>query len=170
MRTLMILLTGLFTLSSTYAADFTIKSSAFANNTKIPKLYTCDGKNISPPLNWDNAPGNTKSFVLMLICQAFLPNKAYAWVLYNIPYSITSLEEGANLDLPKNISVGMNYYYDTLYTGPCPPDHRSYNFQVSIYALDDALDISDGAEPDEVLTAMKGHILEQAEYTGTYSH
>jgi Raf kinase inhibitor-like YbhB/YbcL family protein len=169
-RLLIVLLSLVFMISYAYPADFVLKSSSFANNQRIPKLNTCDGGNVSPQFSWEHAPAGAKSFVLVLQATDWLPAKVYGWVLYNIPPTVTSLAQGANKKMPDGVLVGMNYYYESGYIGPCPPDKRTYHYTVTVYALDKTLDLSDEADADDVMSAMNGHIIKQASYVGIYSH
>ncbi len=170
-RLLTSILTILFLMTSAHAADFKLTSTSFPDNTKIPNLYTCDGGNVSPQFSWQNVPANTQSFVLILINKDWLPMKIYLWVLYNIPASVNSLPENANHQkMLDGISIGLNYYSEAKYDGPCPPNNRSYHYSFTLYALNTVLDLGEEADPDDVEQAMQGHILKQAEYIGLYNH
>lgn len=142
-------------------------SSAFLNEEKIPEKYTCDGKNLSPPLSWSNAPQNTKSFVL-IVDDPDAPGGTWDhWILFNIPAHITALSENAR-SFPEETFGGKNSWGHVNYGGPCPPSgvHR-YFFK--LYALDVQLPLYVGATKAEVLDAMKNHILDEAELIGKYS-
>jgi hypothetical protein len=139
----------------------------------IPSLYTCEGRNISPPLSWSHIPPGTKSLVL-IIDDPDAPDPAAPkmtwvhWLLYNIPPSMNKLEEAAgNHTAQKPILEGMGSSNKTGYGGPCPPigTHRYFH---KLYALDTVL--PDLSFPDEAAleVAMKGHILSKALLIGTY--
>ena len=148
----------------------TLNSPAFQANASIPSLYTCDGSNISPPLNWAGIPAGTQSLAL-LVDDPDVPVALRAdgmwdhWVLFNIPTSVSGLVENAR-DVPGAIQ-GKNTGGKLGYTGPCPPD-RQHRYFFKLYALDFVLNLPEGASKAEVEAAMKGHILEEAELMGVY--
>lgn len=170
MRTLLGIILGLFLLSPTYADDFTLKSPVFDNNGKIPTIYTCDGKNFSPELNWSGAPVNTQSFMLILSSPDWAAGKVNLWILYNIPKNLTQLPEKANRNLPDGISVADNYYNDADYSGPCPPDDKIHHYVFTLYALDTILDLPGDPDLDDILDKAENHIIKQTTLTATYSH
>lgn len=172
-RILLRCMLGFFILFLAHAAispTFTLTSSAFKDQGTIPALYTCDGKNISPPLTWTNAPPNTVSFALALTSPDWSAGSVYLWVLYNIPKDIHSLVEGANKELPDGIQVSMNYYNENAYNGPCPPDNNNHHYVFTIYALDKMLDLPYDAETDTIISHVDRHTLQQAHLTGNFSH
>lgn len=170
MRILVGVIVGLLFAGAVFANDFVLKSTAFSNNEKVPILYSCDGKDISPALAWDNAPANTKSFLLILSSPDWSTGFVNLWIVYNIPSNVKMLSEGANQNLPKGALVGTNYYYETSYRGPCPPDDFKHHYVFTIYALDTVLDLPEGAEIDDVLDKSNHHILKQTQLTGIFSH
>lgn len=171
MRSLIIIILGLTVATLALADDFTLKSPAFHDNERIPVLYTCNGKNISPPLSWDNIPANTKSFVLILKTPDWTPAKIYLWTIYNIPGDVKALGPGADQNLPDGTLVGMNFYYEANYTGPCPPDNLLHHYVFTLYALDTILyPIEDNIDPDDLLDIIKPHILKQTELKAVFSH
>ncbi len=140
-----------------------IISSAFAHNEKIPSKYTCDGDNISPPLQFTEVPSAAKSLAL-LVEDPDAPSGLFVhWVIYNIPVSAGSLPEGAR---PPGIE-GVNDFGKSAYGGPCPPSgtHRYY---FKFFALDSEVDLPEGVNRSGVLKAMKGHIIEEDELIGLY--
>jgi Raf kinase inhibitor-like YbhB/YbcL family protein len=147
-----------------------LTSSAFADGDKIPKQYTGDGKDASPPLKWSGAPSGTKS--LALICDdPDAPRGTWVhWVLYNLPPEITELPEGM-LD-PKAVLgsalQGTNDFRKTGYGGPAPPPGKPHRYFFKIYALDTVLDLKAGASKKELESVMRGHILGQGQLMGTY--
>jgi Raf kinase inhibitor-like YbhB/YbcL family protein len=151
------------------AMAITITSTAFADGGMIPREYTCDGKDISPPLAWKNVPGGTKS--LAIICDdPDAPVGTWVhWVLFNIPASVKELPQGMPPDkvLKSGARHGMNDFRKFGYGGPCPPGgtHRYY---FKIYALDTELTQEPGLTKAELLKAMKGHILGQGQLMGRY--
>jgi Raf kinase inhibitor-like YbhB/YbcL family protein len=147
------------------AMSLEIKSDAFGNGQSIPAKYSCIGKNISPALTWSDPPAGTQSFALIVDDPDAPMGTWVHWVLYNIPSTTTSLEESAATSA---VAVGKNSSGNMRYDGPCPPSgtHRYY---FKLYALDVTLDLSPGASKEQLLTAMKGHILAQGELMGTFS-
>ncbi len=167
------ILLGLFfvTAVNADADNFVLKSPKFSNNTKIPVLYTCNGKNLSPPLEWKNAPTNTRSFALILSCPDAGGEAFYNWVIYNIPSNVRELAEGANNgNLPAGTLVGDNGIGDAIYRGPCPPDDLKLHYIFTLYALDKKLNLFSEADIGEVFAAMRGHILKQAELRIEFNH
>jgi len=153
--------------------SLTITSSAFSQNGEISGKYTCDGKDVSPPLAWSGLPAGTKSLALIVddpdAPDPAAPKMTWAhWVLYNIPPGATGLPEGVKSgDLPKGTKEGLNDWKRTGYGGPCPPIGR-HRYFLKLYALDVVLPDLGKATKQEVETAMKGHILASAELVGTY--
>jgi hypothetical protein len=156
-------------------AEDTMKltSTAFGENQSIPKLYTCEGKDVSPPLAWSGVPANAKSLAL-IVDDPDAPDPAAPrmtwvhWVLYNIPASATGLAEGiAPGALPKGTLEGVNDWQRTGYGGPCPPIGRHRYFH-KLYALDTALPDLKKPTKGALEQAMKGHIVTQAQLIATY--
>ena len=142
-----------------------LKSDAFANGQSIPAKYSCTGKNISPALSWNDPPAGTQSFALIVDDPDAPMGTWVHWVLYNIPSTTTSLEESADAG---TISVGKNSSGNMRYDGPCPPS-GTHRYFFKLYALDSTLSLSPGATKEQLLNAMKGHILAQGELMGTFS-
>lgn len=150
-----------------------LQSSAFTPNGEIPKRYTCDGEDVSPPLSWSELPEKTASLALIVDDPDAPDPKApkmtwVHWVVYNIPPSVKGFPEDAHKgDLPAEIRQGVNDWKKTGYRGPCPPKGRHRYFH-KLYALDVVL--PDLNEPNKAALekAMVGHILEQKELIGTY--
>ncbi|MCU0664549.1 MAG: YbhB/YbcL family Raf kinase inhibitor-like protein [Myxococcota bacterium] len=148
-----------------------ITSTAFENGSEIPSAHTCEGKDISPPLSWSNAPSGTRSFALIVDDPDAPDPKApkmtwVHWVLYNLPASTTSLAEGGK-SLPNGTLEGKNDWKRTGYGGPCPPIGRHRYFH-KIYALDTVLPNLNSPTKAELEQAFAGHILAQGELVGTY--
>lgn len=150
----------------------TLQSGAFTMNAEIPRQYTCEGTNISPPLTWSHVPAGTKSFALIMddpgIAQAGEPAFNFVhWVLYNLPANTTELPEAIKA-LPSGTGEGLNGMNATGYGGPCPPSGRHRYFH-TLYALDIELPKSIGKPTKtELVTIMKGHVLATAQLLGTY--
>jgi Raf kinase inhibitor-like YbhB/YbcL family protein len=150
--------------------SFTFSSSAFSNNSKIPDVYTCSDRNISPPLSWSSGPHGTQSFVL--ICDdPDAPKGTWVhWVVYNIPPAVTSFPEGASPRLmPQGSLEGVNDFGTPGYGGPCPPQgHGAHRYHFKLYALDIMLDEHPGMTKAQLETLMEGHIRARAEFIGVY--
>lgn len=149
----------------------TITSSAFAHNQAIPKLYTCEGRDISPPLAWSGIPANARSLVL-IVDDPDAPDPAAPkmtwvhWVIYNLPTNSTGLPEGTQ-SLPAGALEGMTDSGHTGYGGPCPPIgvHRYFH---KLYALDVFLPDLNQPSKKRLEQAMKGHVLAEAQLMGIY--
>ena len=150
-----------------------LSSPVFTHNGPIPKLYTCQGKDISPAISWTGLPIGTKSVVLIVddpdAPDPAAPKRTWVhWVLYNIPPTASGLPEAVNATgLPSGTRQGRNDWDRTGYGGPCPPIGRHRYFH-KLYALDIVL--QDLKQPNKatVVEAMEGHVLETAELIGTY--
>ena len=149
-------------------------SSAFEEGAAIPKKYTCEGQDISPPLAWSGVPQRAKSLVLIVDDPDAPDPKApkmtwVHWVLYNLPANATGLPEGVTIkSLPTGTMVGRNDWRRASYGGPCPPIGRHRYFH-KLYALDAAL--SGLSQPDKAAVEAKmrrPHILAEATLVGTY--
>ena len=141
-------------------------SAAFEHFDPIPVRYTGEGEDISPPLNWQNVPTGTQSFAL--ICEdPDAPNGTWDhWILYNIPPTMTSFDEGLK-ELPQEIQSCHNSWGKPGYGGPNPPSGTHRYFFI-LYALDSMLELPDGATKADLINAIKGHILTEATIIGTY--
>ena len=145
------------------AAVLQVSSAAFGAGGSIPRKYTCDGDNLSPPLSWSNTPKGTRSLAL-IADDPDAPGKAFVhWVLYEIPPEQTSLGEDFVAGVPGTNSAGKQGY-----TGPCPPAGPAHRYIFKVYALDTGLDLNPGANKEELEAAMHGHVLAQGELVGTY--
>ncbi|MDR3748381.1 MAG: YbhB/YbcL family Raf kinase inhibitor-like protein [Acidobacteriota bacterium] len=149
---------------------FTVKSPAFPPGAEIPKKYGCQGADLSPALEWSGFPAKTASFALIVDDPDAPAGTWVHWVLWNLPASAHSLPEGvAKTDeLPDGSRQGRNDFRKVGYNGPCPPPGKTHRYFFRLYALDGKLDLRPGASRAELDAAMKGHILGQAEYVGTF--
>lgn len=154
------------TVSST---GFTLTSSAFAYGASIPARYTCDGEDISPPLQWSAPPAATQSFALIMDDPDAPAGTWVHWVLYNLPAESRSLPESipAEAQLPDGSRHGKNSWRRPGYGGPCPPG-GTHRYFFKLYALDTLLTLDGDVTEEHLLQAMEGHILAQAELMGTY--
>jgi Raf kinase inhibitor-like YbhB/YbcL family protein len=141
-----------------------IISTAFAPNGIIPKRHTCDGENLSPPLEWKNLPPQTQSIALIMDDPDAPMGTFVHWVTFNIPPEVTEFAEGE-----KGIGVeGINDFRKVGYGGPCPPRGSNHRYFFKIYALDTKLNLDSRATKKDLEKAMQGHILAQGELIGRY--
>lgn len=147
-----------------------IESPSFSRESKIPALYTCEGSEISPQLEWSDSPQGTKSFALIAEDPDAVSKSWTHWVIFNIPADSTGLPQDFPHDeaLPDGIRQGLNDEGNTGYGAPCPPPGKPHRYYFRLYALDDVLDLKGRVTKDQLLRAMKDHILEQSVIMGTY--
>lgn len=152
------------------ATTFTLTSEAFRQEEMIPRRYTCDDENISPPLQWQQPPSGTMSFALIADDPDAPRGTFVHWVIFNIPADSRSLDEAVPVarELANGSRQGLNSASNNGYTGPCPPS-GTHRYFFKLYALDTMLDLPAEANKEELLAAMEGHILAQAELMGRYS-
>jgi Raf kinase inhibitor-like YbhB/YbcL family protein len=155
---------------TTPQTDIALTSPAFRFGERIPTEHTADGRNASPPMKWQGVPTGAKS--LALICEdPDAPKGLFAhWVAFNLPPDTTELGEGvpAKEALPDGTAQGVNGFGKPGYGGPSPPAGKPHRYVFHLYALDEKLDLPAGADREQLLAAMKGHVLGQGELTGTY--
>ena len=146
-------------------ATLELRSPAFALGEAIPQKYTCQGDNVSPPLEWSQIPDGALSLAL-IVEDPDAPMRTWVhWVLYNLPPTSTGLPEHvADADLPEGTLQGKSSFGKPGYGGPCPPtgQHRYY---FHLYALDIRVDAQD-LDKAALLKAAEGHILAEGEWMG----
>lgn len=144
-----------------------IESPAFVYEQTIPTKYTCSGEDVSPPLKFLQIPKNAKSLVL-IVDDPDAPKGVFThWVVWNIPPQTQELTAGAKELV--NAKQGINSFRKQGYNGPCPPPGKAHRYYFKLFALDTQLNMADDASKQEVEKAMHGHIIDQAEYMGTFS-
>lgn len=151
-------------------ASLQLHSSAFDDGATIPREYTCDGKNVSPPLAWRGAPEGTQAFAL-IVDDPDAPSGTFVhWVAFDLPASTHGLRRAAStLDMPHGAKQGRNGFGKVGYGGMCPPpgdDAHRYFFR--LYALDAPLGLAAGASRAAVDSAMEGHIRASGQLVGRY--
>ena len=154
--------------------NITLESEAFAHGLPIPRDYTGEGKDISPPLNWSAPPDGTRQLALVMDDpDAPSPQPWVHWVIYAIPADTTNLAEGIppdeKLAAPAGAAQGVNSWPEIGYKGPMPPPgHGVHRYYFKLYALDAELDLKPGLDKEALLKAMQHHILGRGELVGTY--
>ncbi len=146
-----------------------ITCPSFAQGEMIPAVYTCDGRDLSPPLQWTEAPSGTRSFALISDDPDAPVGTWVHWVVWNIPSSMNSLEENQPKKdvLPGGIRQGTTDFRRIGYGGPCPPS-GTHRYTFKLYALDTVLELPPTTTKAQLEKAMKGHVLAQAELMGKY--
>lgn len=146
-----------------------LTSQAFKNGEHIPSRYTCNGENISPPIGWTGAPKETKSYTLIMDDLDAPGGVFNHWVIFDIPTIESGLQEHVPAvgRLSNGAVQGRNDFGEIGYGGPCPPS-GTHHYVFHLYALDMLLNLQPGATKQNVLTAMRGHILAEAQLTGLY--
>ncbi len=148
----------------------TLRSDAFQEGATISVKYTCDGDDLSPPLNWGGMPPQTRSFAL-IVDDPDAPSGVFThWVIFDITANTHKLVEGVKPvpQLPDGAIQGKNSFGKVGYGGPCPPRGPAHHYHFTVYALDDMLRLTPGASKEQVLGAMQGHILDQSQLIGLY--
>ena len=147
-----------------------LRSSAFLPGNHIPDRYTCVGLNVSPPLTWSGVPDEAQSLAL-IVDDPDAPNGLFThWVIYDIPFDTIQFPEGKPPnERPTSIGTsGRNDFGNDSYGGPCPPQGANHHYHFRLYALNKRLELPPSATRDQLLDAMSGHDLANAELIGTY--
>lgn len=141
-------------------------SPAFDAMGKIPRQYTCDGENISPPLNIFNVPSTAKSLAV-IADDPDAPGKIWShWVMWNMPPNLEKLPENS---FPAGAIIGTNDFGNLRYEGPCPPGTNLHKYEFKIYALDTMIDLPGTAKKEDLEKAINGHVVDFFSLIGTYS-
>jgi len=150
--------------------SFQILSTAFSNGETIPKRFACDGVDVSPYLNWKEAPAETQSFALIMDDPDAPAGTWVHWILYNLSANTRELPEGMGKQemLANGALQGRNDFRKIGYGGPCPPPGKPHRYYYKLYALDTKLKLKAGAAKPDLERAMKDHILGETELMGRY--
>lgn len=148
-----------------------LHSPVFRHGEPIPARHTCEGADVSPPLEFGPVPPGTQSFVLVVddpdVPDPAAPSTTWVhWVLYDLPADCRGLPEAVEA-LPPGTREGRNDWKRTGYGGPCPPVGK-HRYFFKLYALDTKLGDLGEATKDDLLTAAEGHVLAEAVLMGTY--
>jgi Raf kinase inhibitor-like YbhB/YbcL family protein len=154
------------------SAGFTLSSPEFEDGQRIPRRYTCEGADVSPPLQWTDPPNGTRSLAL-IVDDPDAPRGTWVhWILYDLPPTTRSLPEG----VPKTGLLrdggrqGRNGFGDVGYGGPCPPrGHGPHRYFFKLYALDAEVDLPPGTTIEHVRSAIDRHTIASTQLMGVYS-
>ena len=147
-----------------------LSSPQWKRGETIPKKYTGDGADASPPLVFESVPAGTKSFALICDDPDAPVGTWVHWVLYDVPGTAKGLPEGVPTgpSLPDGSRQGKNGWKTTGYRGPAPPPGKPHRYFFRLYALKDYLSQAPGLEAREVESAARSKSIEMAEYLGVY--
>jgi Raf kinase inhibitor-like YbhB/YbcL family protein len=146
-------------------AQMKISSTAFGHNGQIPTRYTCEDSDVNPPLRFEGVPADAKSLALIVDDPDAPMGTWVHWVVWNIDPKGTEIKENS---VPKGSTQGMNDFRKHDYGGPCPPS-GTHRYFLKLYALDMTLNISANTTKATLESAMKGHILAEAQLIGLYT-
>jgi len=140
-----------------------LTSSAFSDGESIPSAYSCEGKNISPPLSIVDVPQQAKTLALIMDDPDAPKGTFVHWVVWNISPKAINWSEGQPF-----VDQGVNGMNKQGYFGPCPPPGAPHHYHFKLYALDTTLSLKKGATKQQLLDAMEDHILEETSLVGIY--
>jgi Raf kinase inhibitor-like YbhB/YbcL family protein len=150
-------------------ASLWVRSSSFSGGGAIPSDHTCDGADLSPPLQWQSAPAGTKSFAIV-VDDPDTPTDFTHWLVYNIAPGVRELLQNASTHAASHqgAAEGRNDFGHSGYEGPCPPPGKPHRYVFRVYALDRFLDLPPGATRKQLDAAIVGHIVSQGQIIGIY--
>jgi Raf kinase inhibitor-like YbhB/YbcL family protein len=150
-------------------APFALTSSGFQNEGAIPERYTCSGQNISPALEWTGVTGGTRSLVLIVDDPDAPMGTFVHWVVYNLAPAAKGLPENVSPAISvEDVEQGVNGSGAIGYMGPCPPPGKPHHYHFRLYALDQKLDLREGATAHQVETAIQGHVVGSTQLVGIF--
>ena len=160
-------------------AAITVTSPTLKANEVVPIDHTADGKNVSPALMWSGAPAATKQFALIYddpdVAFGNPPQSFVHWVVYNIPATAKGLPAELPMDAvltaPADIAgtiQGLSGFKRTGYRGPAPPPGKPHHYTWTVYALDTELKLEQGLNRNQLMEAIKGHIIGQGSLVAIY--
>lgn len=154
-----------------------VQSPVMASGDTMPREYTPDGPNLSPPLTWSNLPAGTRE--IAVLCSDFgagNPAPWVHWIIYGIPATAAGLPEGLPIlpetQMPPELTgavQGLNGWRRPYYRGPAPPAGTPHIYHFTVYALDQPLGLGPGLDREDLLKAMDGHILGQGDLAPVYT-
>jgi Raf kinase inhibitor-like YbhB/YbcL family protein len=149
---------------------FLTLSSASLQDGRVPREFTCDGEDKSPPLAWEAPPDGTKALALT-VTDPDAPGGVFThWVLYNLPASAGGLPAGVpkQAQLADGSRQGRSDFGKVGYNGPCPPPGNPHRYVFTLYALNSNLDVPAGATRAQLESAIQGHVVARGELTARY--
>lgn len=180
MRRVLILAVAASLVAGTAAAQsvaaLAVSSPTLGAGETIPRDYTADGRNVSPPLQWSGAPSSTKEFAIILDDPDVpMPQPFVHWVMYKIPGTATGVPENIPIDpaasMPAEIAgaiQGLSGFKRPIYRGPAPPPGKPHHYHFKVYAIDAVLDLKPGLTKADLLDAIKGHVVGEGELVAIY--
>ena len=170
------LLAGAALTAQTAPQPMVVASPTLKADETMPRDYTPDGRNLSPPLTWSNVPAATVEFAV--VCEdpdAGNPPPFVHWVIYKIPATATGLPEGIPIDpgaaMPSEIAgaiQGVSGFRRAIYRGPAPPPGKPHHYHFVVYALDANLGLKPGLTRADLLAAINGHVIGRGELVSIY--
>lgn len=145
----------------------TVRSEAYAEGAPIPKQYTCEGSDVSPPFTVADVPTRAKSLAVVMEDPDAPRGTWLHWTAWNLPSSVARFASGLNVSSLGG-KEGKNDGGDIGYGGPCPPPGAPHRYYLRVYALDSMLNLTDGAPLKDLAKAAKGKIVAWGELMGTY--
>ena len=141
-----------------------IKSEAFEDGGMIPVKFTCEGPNVSPPLEFIDVSVEAKSLILIIEDPDAEARPWVHWLVFNIPPDVKRFEEnsiasGARQGLCNGNTLG--------YEGPCPPENE-HTYLFKLYAIDKMLETNPTPDRKKVLEQIHGHVIDEAALEGRY--
>jgi len=146
-----------------------LRIPAFAKGGRIPHKFTADGADVSPALEWDGAPANTRAYAIIMEDPDAPLGTWVHWVAYDLPARVTSLPEGGANELPGEARTGRNSWETACWRGPAPPPGKPHRYFFRLYALSAPTGLTERASRDDLLMAMRGKITGEAEWMGTFA-
>jgi Raf kinase inhibitor-like YbhB/YbcL family protein len=148
----------------------TLTSPAFREGDTIPRTFTADGDNVSPPLEWGEPPAGTQGFALIADDPDAPRGTWVHWILFDLPPGERRLDQAVppGESLPGGARQGKNDFGKLGYGGPSPPPGKPHRYFFKLYALDALTALQPGATKAQVEAAMKGHVLAEGRLVGKY--
>ena len=149
---------------------FSFAAAAFKPGGTIPKIFTADGRDVSPSLNWDNPPSGTQAFALVCDDPDAPAGTWVHWVIWNLPATARGLNEAVQhiKTLSDGSAQGKNDFGRIGYGGPSPPPGRPHRYFFRLYALKEKLSLTPGASRGELDRALQSKVLASTEFFGIY--
>ena len=162
--------------AQTIRYEIFVSSPTLESGETMPRVYTPDGRNLSPPITWERLPAGTRE--LAVVCSDFgagNPPPWVHWIIYGIPATATGLPEELPIlpdtPMPPELAgaiQGLNGWRRPYYRGPAPPAGTPHLYHFTVYALDADLDLKPGLTREKLLRAIEGHIIGQGDLVPVY--